>query len=140
MSEGFLHKVYSVRDLDATKKLYDDWADSYEQEVTEYGYVTPQRCAEALRKFTTDVKFPILDFGCGTGMSGLALKLSGFSVIDGIDVSADMLSVAHRKNIYRKLLQIDANSSLPIDCGSYSAILAAGVLGAGAAPIAVLST
>ena len=36
----------------------------------------------------------ILDFGCGTGLSGLALRAAGVQVIDGCDLSEGMLAHA----------------------------------------------
>ena len=48
MGEKFLDKVYTAKDADGTRKLYDAWAKSYEDEVGAEGYATPRRCAEAL--------------------------------------------------------------------------------------------
>ena len=95
----FLDKAYKARDAASTRALYDDWAASYEAEVAENGYATPARCAEALKGQTADMSAPILDFGCGTGLSGLALKLAGFETIDGVDLSAEMLEGARSKSV-----------------------------------------
>lgn len=135
---NFLDKAYQARDAASTRTLYDDWATSYEAEVGENGYATPARCADALKSVTDDLSAPILDFGCGTGLSGLALRLAGFETIDGLDLSAEMLEQAATKNVYRTLAQIEANTELPVPTGTYSAIAAIGVIGAGAAPISVL--
>ncbi len=132
MTDRFLDKVYTARTADETRDLYDDWSASYEAEVAENGYATPGRCADALAQCMSDKSAPILDFGCGTGLSGLALKLAGFTTIDGVDLSADMLAQAESKGAYRTLSQIGADS--PIE-GEYEAIAAIGVIGAGAAPI-----
>ncbi|OAN71421.1 methyltransferase type 11 [Sulfitobacter sp. EhC04] len=135
---GFLDKAYGTKDTAATRRLYDDWAASYDAEIAENGYATPGRCAAALAGFTTDKTVPILDFGCGTGLSGLALKLAGFTVIDGLDLSADMLAEARKKGIYRDLSVVAGTGAPPIPKGQYSAIAAIGVIGVGAAPIHVL--
>ena len=137
MSKTFLDKAYSKQDA---RQLYDEWAASYEQELAENGYATPGRCAAALHAFMPDPNLPILDFGCGTGMSGLALRLAGFTAIDGIDLSADMLKQATDKNIYRALTQIEVDEALHHMPGDYAAIAAIGVIGAGAAPISVFDT
>lgn len=137
---GFLNKAYGARDADSTRQLYDDWAASYEAEVAENGYATPGRCGAALAANTLDLTQPILDFGCGTGLSGLALRLAGFSTIDGLDLSADMLAVAKGKNLYRNLHRIEAGATLAHTPGDYSAIGAIGVIGAGAAPISIFDT
>lgn len=140
MSERFLNKAYGARDAAATRKLYDDWAASYEAEVGENGYATPERCAAALATHMPDRAAPLLDFGCGTGLSGLALKLAGFPTIDGVDLSAEMLAGARAKGVYRHLTQIEAGAPLAHAPGDYAAIAAIGVIGAGAAPIAVFDS
>lgn len=140
MSDGFLNKAYGARDAASTRKLYDDWAASYETEIGENGYATPGRCAAALASFSEDQSAPILDFGCGTGLSGLALKLAGFQTIDGVDLSAEMLAQAEAKGICRKTSVIEADAPLAHSPGDYAAIAAIGVIGAGAAPIAVFHT
>lgn len=140
MTKGFLDKAYGARDAASTRQLYDDWAASYESEVGENGYATPGRCAAALRQHIDDPDAPVLDFGCGTGLSGLALKLAGFTTIDGVDLSADMLSQAATKSLYRSLARIDAGAALTHPTGTYRAIAAIGVIGGGAAPISVFDT
>ncbi len=137
MTERFLDKAYGARDAASTRKLYNDWAASYEAEVAEHGYATPGRCAAALKSFSADMAAPILDFGCGTGLSGLALKLAGFETIDGVDLSPEMLAQANAKGIYRTTSVIEANVPLAHAPGTYASIAAIGVIGAGAAPIGV---
>jgi predicted TPR repeat methyltransferase len=134
MSNGFLSKAYQSQDA---RQLYDDWAASYDAEVGENGYATPGRCATALRAQMADPTLPILDFGCGTGLSGLALRLAGFTNIDGLDLSAEMLEQAAKKSLYRSLTQVEAGQRLSHTPGTYAAICAIGVIGTGAAPISV---
>ena len=137
MSNTFLDKVYKVKGAEETRTLYDAWSASYEDEVGQNGYATPGRCAKALAQAVDDTSRPILDFGCGTGLSGLALTLSGFTTIDGVDLSKDMLAQAEAKELYRSLHQIEADGPLP-DATEYAAICAIGVIGAGAAPLSLL--
>lgn len=137
MGRGYLNKVYDARNTSETRDLYDAWSDSYDAEVGENGYVTPGRCADALAQFCTDKDKPVLDFGCGTGLSGLALKRAGFAVVDGVDLSDDMLAEARQKKIYRALDLLPDDKPANIEQGKYAAIAAIGVIGAGAAPISV---
>ena len=137
MSGGFFDKVYQARDADQTRDLYDAWAASYEAEVAANGYVTPGRCADALASCLADKTAAILDFGCGTGLSGLALRKAGFTTLDGVDLSVEMLACARDKGAYRALTQIEADAALPAIPGAYAAVTAIGVIGAGAAPISV---
>lgn len=135
MGEKFLDKAYDLETPEQTRALYDQWAASYDAEVGENGYATPGRCAAALLKYLPDTTTPILDFGCGTGLSGLALKLAGYSTIDGLDPSPEMLEGARAKGLYRNLTQLDVADESPVPPGSYKAIAAIGVIGVGAAPL-----
>ena len=135
MSTTFLDKAYAARDADDTRAMYDEWAASYDAEVGENGYATPTRCAQALAEFATDLSQPLLDFGCGTGLAGLAFRMAGFEVIDGLDLSLKMIAQARDKDIYRNLAQI-APDTAPEQ--TYTLIGAVGVIGAGAAPISTL--
>ncbi|TMM54490.1 class I SAM-dependent DNA methyltransferase [Sulfitobacter sabulilitoris] len=137
MGDGFLNKAYRTRDPEAIRTLYDEWADTYEAEIAANGYVTPDRCAKALAKYAKDQAAPVLDFGCGTGLSGLALALAGFKVIDGVDLSPEMIDQAREKNVYRDLATIAPGGKLRHQPGRYGAITAIGVIGAGAAPATV---
>ena len=137
MTQGFLSKSYGKTTSASVRAQYDEWAASYNTEIAENGYATPRRCADALAQFVDDKTAPILDFGCGTGLSGLALKLAGFEMIDGLDLSADMLKVAKTTGTYRNLELIELNAALPTPDVPYANIAAIGVIGAGAAPISV---
>lgn len=140
MTEKFLDKAYTARTPDAVEALYDDWSASYEAEVGENGYATPKRTAEALAQVAGDLSLPILDYGCGTGLSGLALKAAGFQIIDGADPSAEMLAKAKEKGLYRSLTQIEPSTEITLDTSGYAALTAIGVIGAGAAPIALFDS
>jgi predicted TPR repeat methyltransferase len=81
----------------------------------------------------------ILDFGCGTGLSGLALRQAGFTTIDGLDISAPMLEKAQARDLYANLWQSFPGEITGVTAGQYSVIVAAGVVSLGAAPPETLS-
>ena len=134
MADEFLNKTYQPLSAAQATAHYDKWAATYDAEISENGYATPGRCAEALARHLSDKSAPILDFGCGTGLSGLALAREGFTTIDGIDPATEMLSQADARGLYRNLTAI-APGDAP-DMG-YAAICAIGVIGVGAAPPSV---
>lgn len=137
--DGFLHKTYGLDSADKVEQHYDAWAASYEKELTDNGYVTPQRCARALRSFVHDTDLPLLDLGCGTGLSGLALLEVGFTVIDGCDFSEEMLVLAKSKlGVYRNLERVDLSHPLDVEVGRYANACAAGVINPGHAPRAAI--
>ena len=137
MTTTYLDKIYSADSADL-RPFYAQWAQSYDQEVGENGYVTPLRIAEALARHVKDLSIPILDYGCGTGVSGQAFQEAGFLTIDGVDISAEMLKVAAQKKIYRRLEVFAPESGPNVKLGAYQIIAAVGVIDAGAAPLAVL--
>ncbi len=138
--KGFLEGAYKVDDPTATKALYRDWAATYEEEVRRNGYVTPTRCAEALASLADDLDAALLDLGCGTGLSGEALKAAGFSTRDGSDFSEDMLAYARSKEgLYRTLIRGDLNNPLPAKAGDYRYIAAIGVFSPGHAPAQMIA-
>ncbi|SDC15590.1 class I SAM-dependent DNA methyltransferase [Ruegeria marina] len=130
----FLKSTYSLSSPKDTQAHYDKWAGSYDEELTENGYATPDRLALALWEIRPDGQMPVLDFGCGTGLSGLALRRAGFQVLDGMDPTPGMLEAAQDKGIYRTLSGFDITAAPPIPQGAYRAITAIGVIGQGAAP------
>ena len=137
MTTTYLDKIYSADSADL-RPFYAQWAPSYDQEVGENGYVTPLRIAEALARHVKDLSIPILDYGCGTGISGQAFQEAGFLTIDGVDISDEMLKVAAQKKIYRRLEVFAPETGPDVKLGAYNIIAAVGVIGAGAAPLAVL--
>jgi len=134
MTGKFLDKAYDLDGSEKTQAHYDAWAATYDAEIAENGYATPGRCAAALWEQLPSPDAPILDFGCGTGLSGLALRLAGYRVIDGTDPSPEMLDGARGKDVYRKLSLLDLDDPAPVPAHSYRAIAAIGVIGTGAAP------
>ncbi len=134
----FIDDVYKITEPEAMKQLYDEWSSSYDDEIKGHGYATPRRCATALAGIADDLAVPVLDFGCGTGISGEAFAEAGFSVIDGCDLSENMLEVARSKNIYRDLRQNNAGNPVFFAPGTYRSIAAVGVISVGAAPVGVL--
>lgn len=134
MVKKFLDDAYSHGAGEAAEKFYDAWAETYDEELAENGYVTPRRCARALAAAMPERNLPVLDLGCGTGLSGVALRAEGFSIIDGWDPSSEMLRRAEGRDAYRVLRQIEPDLPLSAASGAYAAVVAAGVLSPGLAP------
>jgi predicted TPR repeat methyltransferase len=136
MAKSYLNDVYDGGTNDS-RELYASWASTYDNEVQKNGYVTPERVAKALKDIVTNQSEVILDYGCGTGLSGFALQAVGFTNIDGLDVSQEMVSLAEKKSIYKKLTVFDPSTKIPVHADQYKIITAIGVIGAGAAPLEV---
>lgn len=133
-ASSFLANVYNTDGGESMRRYYDAWADSYDTDLRENDYRTPGRCAAALAAHLGEKDAAILDFACGTGISGVALKEAGFTTIDGTDISDGMLDKARAKGVYRDLFRIEPDGMLDTGGRPYSAITAVGAIGAGAAP------
>ncbi|MCA8868052.1 MAG: class I SAM-dependent methyltransferase [Rhodobacteraceae bacterium] len=137
--KGFLNRLYYIRNHDQARDLYQNWAKTYDQEIIGNDYATPHRCARALADLLQDKAAPVLDIGCGTGLSGIALRECGFLTIDGCDFSPEMLKIAAaRPGLYRRLWEVDVENPLPFAPGSYAAITAVGVLASDHAPAGMI--
>jgi predicted TPR repeat methyltransferase len=131
--ERYLSGAYEPRTSEEMRQYYDRWAEVYDVELTENAYQQPRRCAEALTRSLSDRRNArILDAGCGTGLSGLALVEAGFQHIDGCDFSKQMLEKAFETGIYSKLFVTDLNRP-PLDTptATYDAVTAVGIFSFG---------
>ncbi|CAE8662853.1 unnamed protein product, partial [Polarella glacialis] len=73
---------------------------------------------------------PVLDAGCGTGLSGEALHAQGFTRLVGIDVSEASLKLCKTKGIYEQLEICDLDCSagpLQFEDNSFSGVVSVGV-------------
>lgn len=131
----FFKKAYTLLEPSQTMQLYSEWAESYDETMVNFDYQTPRRCAEALHRHNAHPDIKIMDVGCGSGISGQALKEAGFKHIDGSDISAEMLEkAALRKAVYRTLTQVHLPHPFDFDKGAYQAITAMGVIAENHAP------
>ena len=107
-------------DIDA---LYRDWAHSYDAGFGDaQGYMLPREVAMAF--VGAGGSGDVLDVGAGTGLVAEQLIGMGVSVIDGVDISAPMLSVARTKAIYRDLYT--GNINAPLHLPVYQGVVSAG--------------
>ena len=125
--------AYSLETPEQTKAHYKGWAESYDREVGEDGgYAQPARVADMFSRVLADNHARILDAGCGSGLSGVALAGSGFDNLDGCDFSPEMLEEATAKHVYRNLFEADLNAPQPhIADNTYNAVACVGVLSFG---------
>jgi len=128
-----LEQAYAVETPDDNIRLYADWAETYDSDfVAANGYVSHLRVAEQLIGHLSEMNGALLDVGCGTGIVGLVLRSNGFSVVDGLDISTQMLAEAGRKktddgeDVYRNLIQADLTQQVSIGSDSYAGLVSAG--------------
>ena len=94
-----LERAYDVKGPEDNRELYAEWAETYDSGfVVDSRYVYPQQVAEVFCQGFAQLDQPVLDVGCGTGLVGAELAKAGVAVIDGIDLSPEMLAEAEAKS------------------------------------------
>ncbi|MCY3636608.1 MAG: methyltransferase domain-containing protein [bacterium] len=127
-----LDKVYDVEGPEDNKELYAEWAETYDSGfVVDSRYVYPRQVAEVFCDGFAHLDQPVLDVGCGTGIVGTELARLDVSVIDGIDLSPEMLAEAEAKThdgrpLYRQLFEADLTGPTELADGAYAGIVSAG--------------
>jgi len=99
-------------DLGKLEAYYDKWSASYEDDLLSKGYNAPEMAAEALHRHDLDRALPVLDAGCGTGLTGLHLKKRGFGEVVGVDYSMASLEKAREKECYSDLRRMNLNEPM----------------------------
>jgi predicted TPR repeat methyltransferase len=122
-----LERAYSLKDDADTHDLYKDWAETYDKTMLDgLGYLSPKLVAALLATHVDDKSACVLDVGCGTGLAGVELSALGFETIDALDFSQEMLNVADKRKIYRKLTVADLTKPLNIPDATYDAAVCSG--------------
>ena len=126
-SARLLERAYALSDDADAHALYRDWAETYDKTMLEgLGYLSPRLVSRLLADHVSDKSVPVLDVGAGTGLAGQELSASGFTCIDAVDYSADMLAVAAERAIYTNLIEADLTKPLDIADATYGAAVCTG--------------
>lgn len=117
------------------RDLFDQYAPRFDEELTQrLAYRTPQALAALLAAHAgaeggvpAEGTLDILDLGCGTGLSGLALAPFARR-LEGLDLAPRMLAEAARTGCYAALHEADLLDFLPTRPAAYDLVAAADVL------------
>ena len=130
-----LDDAYSVKTPDDNRQLYAKWADTYETIfVATQKYRYPQAISEVFHNVITSANISsVVDIGTGTGLTGMYLSsLRPNLIIDGIDISPEMLVKAREKkrldgsSVYRLLLVKDMSELASTPNSPYDALICSG--------------
>ncbi|MCS6891115.1 MAG: tetratricopeptide repeat protein [Rhodovarius sp.] len=110
------------------RALFDRFAPRFDADLQgALGYRTPALLAEALQASGAPAGGAVCDLGCGTGLSGVALRpMAGR--LEGVDLSPRMLEQARARGIYDALHEADLLAFLPRRRAAFDVIAAADVL------------
>ncbi|TIU27076.1 MAG: class I SAM-dependent methyltransferase, partial [Mesorhizobium sp.] len=129
-----LDSVYSAETPEALAKAYAEWAATYDSETASLGYLLPFLIAAWVARHVPTGDGPLLDAGCGTGLSGPSLKALGYGDIAGLDLSDDMLKLAGSRQAYSELKKAMLGGPLPWPDRHFRAFFSTGVFTIGHAP------
>ncbi|WP_433787918.1 class I SAM-dependent DNA methyltransferase [Actinomycetospora sp. CA-101289] len=109
-----LAQITAATDVAEVRRLYDDWAATYEDVDVAglMGHPDASRVADVV----TEIAGPgadVLDAACGTGLVGAELAERGFTSIDGLDLSPGMIHRARRRRVYHDLGPADLRDGVP---------------------------
>jgi len=123
MADYDLDNAYTIEGPDSAKELYGQWAATYDGSFADgWGYIAPREIA-AVFKELSEGNDPILDIGAGTGL--VAEHLDGH-VVDGIDITKEMLDVAGEKGVYRTRIVGDLLKPLDMADAAYGGVISSG--------------
>jgi len=128
-----MYSITSSTTSEELRDIYDQWADHYEHDLVDaHQYAMPARAAALAATRLIDRNIAVLDVGCGTGLSGLALQAQGFTNLDGCDLSPGMLAIAQERAIYGHLFEVDLLAPpMAIADGHYDLTIAVGAFATG---------
>lgn len=96
------------------RHTFDAAAADFDRHLSsDLGYDTPARLSAMLAPPPAD-GWRILDLGCGTGLSGVALRPMA-SHLAGLDLSSKMLAKAEEKGIYDRLVCAEIHAAMALE-------------------------
>ncbi len=123
-----LNELSANPDSGEIEQYYDQWAAAYDENLHDWNYQAPKEAA-ALLSQEVRLDADVLDAGCGTGLSGLALKALGYQHITGMDISQSSLDLAQKTGAYEKLAQVNMQQlPLPYKTDAFAGLQCVGVM------------
>ena len=108
-------------------QTFDEFADTFESKLEELEYRAPELIAAALDRHIGRTGLRVLDAGCGTGLC--APHLTRFARrLEGIDLSEEMLALARKRKLYKRLDKAELTEALALRRDCYDVAVAADVL------------
>lgn len=133
-----LDQVYAARSPEELAEAYAAWAAGYDRDTLAAGYCLPFQVLAWVARHVRPAAGPVLDAGCGTGLSGPYLKALGYGPVEGLDFSQDMLDLAAARGAYAVLKRATLGETLPWADHHFAAFLSTGVFTEGHAPASSL--
>ncbi|MCD2171575.1 class I SAM-dependent DNA methyltransferase [Rhizobium sp. C4] len=110
--------------------LFDQHAEAFEEILVEQlGYCVPVMIRQKLQELKLGPFDSLLDLGCGTGLTGASLRDMVNGEMVGLDLSENMVEIAHEKDFYETLYVAEGVDYLDDnEDGPFALVTAADVL------------
>jgi predicted TPR repeat methyltransferase len=114
---------------DFVVRVFDNFAESFDQKLKKLDYRAPELVAEALRRLIPEPagNLDILDAGCGTGLCGPLLRPFARR-LDGVDLSPKMLAKAKLRADYDELAAAELTAFISERKQAYDVVVSADTL------------
>jgi ubiquinone/menaquinone biosynthesis C-methylase UbiE len=120
-----LEAAYDLETPEDNINLYAAWADTYDTGYrANMDYILHHQVGQTYHALGGGPK--VLDIGAGTGALAEVLVPLGPYDMDATDISQQMLDVAARKNLYRRIFWSDVTDSLPVEDATYDGVVSSG--------------
>ncbi|XP_077868894.1 methyltransferase-like protein 27 [Saccoglossus kowalevskii] len=127
--------LHILLDPDCTQEeaisVYDSWT-TYDEDVIGHAYNGHKHALKTVMKLGIGKEARILDVAAGTGLVGTELYEHGYTNIDALDASKELLATAEKKRVYKKLMCLAlGEDKLDIDEDTYDVVTCCGCFGYG---------
>ena len=133
-----LAQVYAATSQEELNAAYGNWAAGYDRDTLAAGYCLPFQVLAWVARHVAPGSGPLLDAGCGTGLSVPYLAALGYDRIAGLDFSEEMLQLAASRHVYADLKRATLGEILPWEDDHFAAFFSTGVFTEGHAPASSL--